>query len=124
MSEDQEPRRRFLRQFLAIVPATTLAGATADELDGGDGNDSLAGGAGNDTLTGGAGDDTLTGGAGADVLDGGTGTDIADYSTSSAGIVAGLDGRANHGGDAEGDTFISIEGIVGSSYADVLYGSA
>ncbi len=29
MSQDKEPRRRFLRQVLAIVPATTLGGATA-----------------------------------------------------------------------------------------------
>jgi len=33
MSQDQEPRRRFLRQFLAIVPATTLAGATTVIVD-------------------------------------------------------------------------------------------
>lgn len=29
MSQDKEPRRRFLRQVLAIVPATTLGGTTA-----------------------------------------------------------------------------------------------
>uniref|UniRef100_UPI00260C08C0 calcium-binding protein n=2 Tax=unclassified Novosphingobium TaxID=2644732 RepID=UPI00260C08C0 len=86
--------------------------------------DRLGGSDSADTLIGGLGDDTLQGMGGADVLDGGDGFDVVDYSSSDEGIVAGLDGRANTGGDAVGDVFTSIEGITGSDFADALYGSA
>jgi Ca2+-binding RTX toxin-like protein len=86
-------------------------------------DDQIRGSAGADTLEGGAGNDILEGRGGADSLDGGAGTDIADYSSSANGIVAGLDGRANTGGDATGDTYANIEGLSGSAFADTLYGS-
>lgn len=54
----------------------TLTGtASADKLQGKDGNDSLSGLAGNDSLTGAAGNDSLLGGLGHDTLVGGTGND-------------------------------------------------
>jgi VCBS repeat-containing protein len=51
-----------------------------DSLLGGEGTDTLDGGAGNDTLSGGLGDDALIGGPGNDMLDGADGTDTVDYS--------------------------------------------
>jgi len=86
------------------------------------GGDTLKGFGGADTLEGGDGSDTLHGGAGADHLDGWTGSDTAAYDESPAGVsVVLLTGVAHHG-DAEGDTFFSIENLTGSDHADSLTG--
>lgn len=85
--------------------------------------DILRGNAQANRLDGGEGDDRLTGGAGGDVLDGGLGFDIADYSTSLAGVTVDFVNGAG-GGDASGDTFVSIEKIVGSSYSDFVRAGA
>jgi Ca2+-binding RTX toxin-like protein len=102
----------------------TCSGAVLgnDSLYGGAGNDSLFGGAGNDTLDGGDGDDTLEGGAGADSIIGGDGTDTASYSASNAGVVVNLGTGVGSGGDAQGDTLLGIENLVGSAYNDSLTG--
>lgn len=95
-----------------------------DSLYGGMGNDSLVGGADNDTLSGGSGDDILVGGAGADVLNGGDGIDIASYHLSNIGVSVSLAANAASGGEAEGDTFIGIENLNGSTGNDLLTGDA
>ena len=69
------------------------------------------------------GNDVLEGDAGADTIDGGAGSDYASYSRSEAGVNINLKTGVNTGGDAEGDTLISIEGIKGSDYDDVIIGS-
>jgi Ca2+-binding RTX toxin-like protein len=103
----------------------TLTGDSgANVLDGGAGNDLLDGGAGNDSLYGGAGNDTLIGGAGSDILDGGAGTDTASYATSTSGVSVNLSTGAASGGDAAGDTFISIENLTGSAFNDTLTGDS
>jgi len=84
----------------------------------------LTGGAGADTLTGNAGNDTLIGGAGNDVLAGGSGMDTVDYSTSGAGVTVNLSAGTLSGGDAQGDSFSSIENVTGSGYNDTLTGDA
>ncbi|WP_348541120.1 tandem-95 repeat protein [Thalassococcus arenae] len=102
-----------------------LSGNGGDNLlTGRGGADSLSGNAGIDTLLGGTGNDSLTGGAGADVLDGGEGSDTADYFLSEAGegIAVSLAAGTATGGDAEGDTLISIENLVGTQYDDALTG--
>ncbi len=105
--------------------ADTLRGdAGANELDGLDGDDLLEGRGGDDTLRGGAGDDVLVGGAGADVLDGGEGFDYARYDTAPTGVVVDLLNPSLNTGEAAGDTFISIEGLAGSAFADTLAGNA
>jgi Ca2+-binding RTX toxin-like protein len=95
----------------------------ADSLIGRGGNDTLLGGDGNDSLQGGDGNDNLRGEAGSDVLDGGIGTDTADYRTAASGVVAHLV-NGGTGGDALGDTYVSVENLVGSGFADNLAGSA
>ena len=95
-----------------------------DTLDGRGGNDTLHGGNGNDTLYGGSGNDTLNGGAGADRLDGGAGTDTADYRYPSrqGGVTVDLSNAVLNRGEAQGDTFHSIENVSGSGYADHITG--
>lgn len=82
----------------------------------------LGGGKGNDILLGGLNDDILIGGKGADILSGGRGNDTADYSSSDAGVTVSLTTGRGFGGDAQGDTLISIENIVGSAFDDTLTG--
>ncbi|KQS88274.1 MULTISPECIES: calcium-binding protein [unclassified Rhizobium] len=115
-----------------------------DDISGDGGNDWLYGLGGNDILRlsnsysigrlfGGDGDDVLiaeggrrnylNGGAGADTLIGGTsGQDYADYSDASSGVTVNLANPSQNTGDASGDTFQSIEIIVGSAFGDFLTG--
>jgi Ca2+-binding RTX toxin-like protein len=86
--------------------------------------EALAGSAFADTLIGDAGDNELMGGAGADTLDGGGGVDFALYSSLSGGVVVNLADETANTGDAAGDVFTSIEGIVGTEFADVLIGDS
>ncbi|MBL8572833.1 MAG: hypothetical protein JNM13_04075, partial [Hyphomicrobiaceae bacterium] len=85
--------------------------------------DTLTGSSAANTLMGGAGNDLLEGGAGADRLDGGDGIDQITYANSTAGVTISLDGSAGVGGDAEGDSLVSIERITGSAHADRFVGS-
>ncbi|WP_416898079.1 MAG: beta strand repeat-containing protein [Minwuia sp.] len=94
-----------------------------DDDDDGPGNgESLTGTPGNDNITAGPGNDTLAGLGGADVLNGGTGFDIVDYRASGAAVTINLALGTAVGGDAQGDTFNSIEGFIGSNFADNITG--
>ncbi|MDZ4294024.1 MAG: peroxidase family protein [Hydrogenophaga sp.] len=121
-----------------------------DILAGGEGKDTIYGGGGDDGLDGGEGDDVLYGGAGADLMtgwfgddrfvmdasdigfgnamDGGLGFDTADYSAS-AGLGAGVGVTVNLVNLAPAtvvpaDSFIDVEGLIGSAYNDSLTGGA
>lgn len=104
----------------------TLAGdAGANRLWGGAGNDNLYSRDGNDSLYGGEGNDTLTGGAGADRLDGGAGArDRAQYSDATVGLRADLQSANTNTGFAAGDSYVGIEDLCGSAFADTLLGNA
>ncbi|MGK9237332.1 hypothetical protein KXS07_36920, partial [Inquilinus limosus] len=101
-------------------------GVDDDYLYGGPGGDRLEGGAGEDWLEGGDGDDILMGGAGGDWLNGGDaswphrGVDTASYAGSARGVTIDLVTGQGRGGDAEGDTLISIESVIGSDGDDVF----
>ncbi|QDZ03014.2 CHRD domain-containing protein [Nitratireductor mangrovi] len=98
-----------------------------DLVMGGAGDDDLWGGFGNDQLKGEADNDRLLGGAGADQLDGGDGTDTADYSLSSARVAVNLAAGTGFGADAQGDTLVNVENLVGTDYLplpDILTGDA
>ena len=107
---------------------------TGDEGDnvisGGPDNDTLAGRQGADYLDGGEGNDTLAGGPGADYLDGGEGIDTADYSGSTTtrfsnrhrGVTVKLWADRIIHEDAEGDTLVNIENLIGSAADDDLDG--
>lgn len=94
-----------------------------DILNGQAGNDSLSGFAESDILNGNDGNDMLEGGAGADAMDGGAGTDTASYSTSATGVQVSLAAGTATGGDAAGDTLVSIENLTGSGFDDELEGN-
>ena len=93
-----------------------------DTLHGNHGNNELSGGAGNDTLEGRAGSDTLFGGPDGDRLDGGDGNDWASYQLATSGVAARLYLNAFNTGDAAGDTYVSIENLIGSDHFDTLIG--
>lgn len=76
-----------------------------------------------DTIFGLDGDDTLIGLGGADVLNGGNGSDMASYGSAAQGVIVNL-ATGGTGGDAQGDTYISIENVIGSPHADSLAGNA
>lgn len=72
-----------------------------------------------------AGDDTFDGGAGADTIDGGAGIDTASYYWSASGVEIDLnivEDQLTRGAGV--DTLISIENLLGSTFNDVLVGSA
>lgn len=98
----------------------TLSGLDGNDfINGGGGDDFLFGGVGDDELVGGKGNDTMDGGAGADLFRGGQGSDTVDYSTSTSAVLAYLD--ANTSGDgATGDSYVSVENVIGSGFADFL----
>jgi Ca2+-binding RTX toxin-like protein len=85
--------------------------------------DTLAGTEGGDVLRGGAGDDLLEGRGGGDALFGHEGTDLASYAGAAAGVLADLRDPAFNTGDAAGDTYDLIEGLLGSAFADTLSGT-
>ncbi|MBV6656358.1 MAG: hypothetical protein KI785_01190, partial [Devosiaceae bacterium] len=93
-----------------------------EQLTGSDFNDRLAGDGNANLLSGGDGDDTLVGHGGADVLDGGIGTDRADYSDSFGAVMVDLQAGTGTGGDADGDTLVSVENVTGSDRSDSLLG--
>lgn len=104
--------------------ATLTGNSGNNSLSGTSGADLISGQAGNDSLYGGSGNDTLIGGSGNDRLDGGSGTDTADYSDSSAAVNVSLSTSPASGGDAQGDTLVSIENLAGSDFNDTLTGSS
>ena len=97
-------------------------GNNAGQIDGGDGDDTLNGGAGDDTINGDAGDDFIEGGGGADVINGGAGRDFTVYAASAQSVNVDLQAGTASGGDADGDTFVDIEDVLGSAFDDVLLG--
>jgi Ca2+-binding RTX toxin-like protein len=116
-----------IERLIGSGNADFLYGAAGnDTLEGGSDNDYLSGGAGDDILLGGSGADILAGGAGADILSGGGAgeQDIADYSLSAAAVQVDLAAGTAAGGDATGDTFLDISGLLGSAFADTLSGNA
>jgi Ca2+-binding RTX toxin-like protein len=116
-----------------LVNIQNVAGSSPDDnLYGNDVSNTLFGDAGDDWLTGNGGvdtllgyedDDQLDGGIGGDTLDGGLGNDTAFYGGSDEAVHVNLNTGIGIGGDASGDTFISIENLTGSGHDDYLAGN-
>ena len=107
--------------LLPDATMTRIGTAASQNLVGGTFYDTLSGMGGNDHLYGHGGNDLLDGGAGDDILDGGPGVDTASYTAATGQVLVSLliNGPQNTLG-AGTDTLISIEKIVGSSFADIL----
>ncbi|KQS88430.1 MULTISPECIES: M10 family metallopeptidase [unclassified Rhizobium] len=86
-----------------------------------DGNDTVKGYSGNDELLGLDGNDILIGGIGADYMSGGNGRDTASYDGAGSGVIANLSSPGGNTGEATGDTYNSIENMIGSGFNDELY---
>lgn len=83
----------------------------------------LTGTNGNDILRGRSGDDVLQGKAGADQLIGGDGIDTASYADDVHGLRIDLRDPVRNNGIAAGDTYDSIENLIGGRDRDRLYGT-
>jgi serralysin len=86
--------------------------------------DTLAGNSGANVLRGWNGNDLLRGGAGADTLNGEAGSDTITYSESATAVTVDLLAGTGSGGNAQGDTLLSIENANGSNFDDWLTGNA
>jgi Ca2+-binding RTX toxin-like protein len=108
------------------VGMEVFAGNDNDIINAGAGQDLVHGEGGNDTLNGGRGNDVLDGGLGADVLNGELGIDTATYENSSSGVAATLDTTLGviNTNEAAGDTYASVENLMGSIYDDILIGNS
>lgn len=92
-----------------------------DSLTGNNSANELRGGDGDDMLFGLGGNDRFFGGAGADSFDGGAGIDTVSYTNATEGITVFLF-QPGTSGDADGDTFTSIEWVFGTNFSDVIFG--
>ncbi|WP_422371000.1 calcium-binding protein [Hoeflea sp.] len=89
----------------------------------GDGDDeTIIGSRIDDVINGGGGNDNLFGGLGADTLDGGAGIDFARYDDAASFVVVYLGNDRANSGEATGDTFAGIEGLILSAHNDFGFG--
>ncbi len=106
------------RQDIADLFGPMTIFSSLDE-DGDD--DSLYGSSLDDVMHANGGSDVLTGNGGADLLDGGKGFDGASYVYGGA-VTASLFDPSRNTGDARGDHYRDIEGLLGSKFKDNLQG--
>ena len=78
-------------------------------IRGNEQDNELRGGGGDDLLIDWSGD-----GADADIFDGGEGFDIVSYEAGGA-VTVDLSNNGLNAGDATGDTYVSVEGVIGST---------
>jgi len=97
--------------------------AGADTLQGSASEDTIRGNIGDDMLYGNDGDDILNGGSGADMLDGGSGSDWASYEGARGSLRVDLMFSQINTNVASGDTYVSIENLIGSQGFDNLRGT-
>lgn len=107
---------------MAIITGTSGDDSGAKTLSGTNVADEIYGRGGNDTLIGFDGNDVLEGGAGGDELFGSAGFNYASYRSSDGGVNVDLANFGFGGGHAEGDMLFNIQGVIGSTYGDLLFG--
>ena len=99
------------------------------KASGADGNDvfsgfqSISSGSFDDQLTGDAQDNAFIAGAGNDTINGGAGRDMLSFQVATGGVTASLATGTSSGADGN-DSFINIENLRGSEFADMLSGDA
>lgn len=85
--------------------------------------DVIFGNASDNVLRGLGGNDVFFGTAGDDRYDGGAGVDTVSYANATEGVFAWLQTPTAGASDAHGDTFGSIERLIGSDFDDILRGT-
>ena len=100
----------------SLISIENIIGSVYDDTLVGDENDN--------TIEGGEGNDIIEGGLGNDIIDGGLGVDTVSYENSNGGVTVNLSTNIHSGGDAQGDSLISIENVIGSVYDDTLTGDS
>ena len=89
------------------------------------GDDHLGGRERNEIIMGLDGNDVLYSSLGADTLDGGAGMDTVSYANRTSAVFVSTTGTATQqSGDTYGDTYISIEGVAGGAFSDIVIGNA
>ncbi|MGA7964815.1 MAG: cadherin domain-containing protein, partial [Gammaproteobacteria bacterium] len=73
---------------------------------------------------GSAGNDIMPSFANADTFDGGAGLNTVDYLHYGSGITVDLAVPSQNTGNAAGDSYVNITGVIGTNYDDVLIGDA
>ncbi|ANY78706.1 hypothetical protein BB934_11100 [Microvirga ossetica] len=115
--------------YFSDDPALIIEGLIGSNFDdtlvGSEFDTTLIGGAGNDQLRAFDGNNILQGGLGEDQLVGGLAFDFASYASATAGVTVnlGLAVQPAGTGEAAGDSFTSIEGLIGSAFGDSLTGN-
>ncbi|NWL80573.1 RTX toxin, partial [Pseudomonas taiwanensis] len=99
------------------LTGTSIAGGT---FVGGSGADTLIGGLGDDRLRGGADNDSLNGGAGVDMLDLSDATSALTFTLTQSNVSTGVNLTSMGLGQ---DTYLNMEGVIGSAFGDTLTGS-
>ncbi len=116
------------RMYGALDRENRFFGGGGDDLIyGGNQNDILSGGANSDRIYGLGGDDLIMGDGHADFMDGGDGVDtVSYYSRYGFGGAVTVDLTTGLGGGASGagDVLENIENVIGTTYRDILVGSA
>lgn len=116
--------------------STVNLGAGSAQIDGvdvtlssiehffsGDGDDLIYGSNADNILTGGRGDDTIQGNGGSDRIEGGAGSDWVSYTDSRGSLRVDLEFAHINTNVAAGDTYSSIENLIGSQGFDNLRGT-
>jgi Ca2+-binding RTX toxin-like protein len=130
------PNQTYAVSDVTVDLTTGLATQTSGEVDtlanienviGGLGNDTIIGDATANVLQGLDGNDLLAGGDGDDTLDGGAGLDTVDYSrdlSRTEGVLVDLGSgfATNEVSGVENDTLTGIENAIGTAFDDELYG--
>jgi Ca2+-binding RTX toxin-like protein len=92
---------------------------------GGNSGDTITGNSSSTTtIIGGTGNDLFFGGSVGDSFSGGTGNDTVSYNNDSSGVglTISLTNTANSSGYAQGDSYTSIETIIGTGFDDTFIG--
>lgn len=126
----RDPVGNYVNTFDTVDASSATSGVTISLEANYNGFDRIIGSSFADSLTGSSADDVFEGGPDADSLNGGWGgSDTASYIGSAEAVMVSLasiddpDGLGA-GGDATGDSFTSIENLIGSVFDDGLYGNS
>ncbi|MCB1651360.1 MAG: calcium-binding protein, partial [Alphaproteobacteria bacterium] len=96
----------------------------SDTIYGGEQGDLIFGDEGNDFLYGFHGSDIMDGGPGDDLIDGQSGFNTASYQSATSGVTVDLSIIGPQDTIGAGvDTLVQMKGLIGSDYADILYGN-